>query len=137
MPTPYTDLQPWIDFTHESGQRLRRPAFWDGGQMWRVRFAPTKPGGWRWQSYSDVADPGLVGKTGELTAVAGTAPTNRFHRHGFWRMSPGGRNLVHADGYPALLVGGHGSGLALLYIQQNSVKFTLRTRPKASTPRCS
>ena len=70
---PYTDLQPWIDFTHESGQRLRRPAFWDGGQMWRVRFAPTKPGGWRWQSYSDVADPGcgLVKASNVVSCGAG------------------------------------------------------------------
>ena len=109
---PYIDLQPWIDFTHEDGLRLRRPAFWDGSQTWRVRFAPTQPGGWRWQSYSDVADGGLVGKTGELSAVTPETPAdNRFHRHGFWRMSPGGRNLVHADGYPALLVGDTAWGL--------------------------
>lgn len=113
---PYTDLQPWLDFTHESGQRLRRPAFWDGGQTWKVRFAPTKAGQWTWRSFCNVADEGLVGQTGEVNAIApevakGTVPENRFHRHGFWRMSPGGRNLVHADGTPAILVGDTAWGL--------------------------
>ena len=36
------------------------------------------------------------------TRAAGTA--DPFGQHGFWRMSPGGRSLVHADGTPALLV---------------------------------
>ena len=94
---PYTDLQLWIDFTHESGQQLRRPAFWDGGQTWRIRLAPTKAGRWTWRSFSNVADEELIGKTGELTAVAPEiAPDNRFHRHGFWRMSPGGRNYARS-----------------------------------------
>ncbi|MEZ4658959.1 MAG: DUF4038 domain-containing protein [Caldilineaceae bacterium] len=109
---PYTDLQPWIDFTHEAGQRLRRPAFWDDGQTWRVRFAPTKSGQWTWRSFCDVADGGLVGRTGEVNAITpATPPSNRFHRHGFWRMSPGGRSLVHADGAPAILVGDTAWGL--------------------------
>ena len=32
-------------------------------------------------------------------------PSIPFYKHGFWKMSPGGRNLVHADGKPALLIG--------------------------------
>ena len=31
-------------FTHESGEKVSRPGFWDGGKTFRVRFAPTKPG---------------------------------------------------------------------------------------------
>ena len=28
---PYTDVDAWVIFTHDSGRQLRRPVFWDGG----------------------------------------------------------------------------------------------------------
>lgn len=42
---PYTDIDVWAEFTHDSGTVLRRPAFWDGGRVWKgpVRL----PGGGR------------------------------------------------------------------------------------------
>lgn len=107
---PYTDVEVRADFEHESGASIRRPAFWDGGSIWRVRFAsPGLAGRWTWRSAASVDDEGLVEKAGEIDVEAaggdGPAATNRFHRHGFWRMSPGRRSLVHADGYPAILAG--------------------------------
>jgi uncharacterized protein DUF4038/uncharacterized protein DUF5060 len=103
--SPYTDLDLWVDFTHEDGTVLRRPGFWDGGNAFGVRFtAAGRPGRWTWRSHCTEADPGLDGRTGSLE-VTGRAPEgNRFRAHGFWRMSPGGRSLVHADGHPAVLV---------------------------------
>ncbi|MPY48397.1 apiosidase-like domain-containing protein [Streptomyces acidicola] len=103
---PYTDVEVWADFTHDTGMTVRRPAFWDGGRVWRVRFAPPLSGGrWIWRTHSSVEDPGLGGRMGELEVRSGAVESpNPFLRHGFWRMSPGGRNLVHADATPALLV---------------------------------
>ncbi len=101
---PYTDIQVWADFTHEDGATLRRPAFWDGDNTWKIRFAPTMPGRWTWMSDCSAGDAGLSEKSGELTCEASSATGNRFYDHGFWRMSPGKRSLVHADGYPAILV---------------------------------
>ncbi|WP_327432063.1 DUF5060 domain-containing protein [Streptomyces sp. NBC_01236] len=102
---PYTDVEMWADFTHTpTGTVLRRPAFWDGGRTWRIRFAsPEAEGEWVWRTRCSTDDPGLAGRTGRLAAVPGS-DTSPFRRHGFWRMSPGGRSLVHADGTPALLV---------------------------------
>ncbi len=37
---PYTDVQMHADFQGDGGVMVRRPAFWDGGRTWRVRFAP-------------------------------------------------------------------------------------------------
>ncbi|TDD21004.1 DUF4038 domain-containing protein [Kribbella turkmenica] len=81
------------DFEHESGLRLRRPAFWDGGDTWRVRFAAPEAGRWQWSSGDDTGEFGVTPPEGE----------HPFYAHGFWRMSPGGRSLVHADGTPAIL----------------------------------
>ncbi len=105
VPNPYTDCEAWVDFTHEGGQTLRRPAFWDGGQSWKVRFAAPQPGRWTWRAFSNPHDAGLDGQQGELVCEADSTVSHRFYRHGFWRMSPGKRSLIHADGYSAILVG--------------------------------
>jgi hypothetical protein len=100
---PYTALDVWADFIGPDGQPLRRPAFYDGGHTWRLRFAAPSPGSWRWRTGASVADPGLRGVTGTVVVDSGQIE-HRFQRHGFWRMSAGGRSLVHADGAPAILV---------------------------------
>ena len=103
---PYTDTEAWAEFTHEDGTKIRRPMFWDGGRTFRVRFASTNSSGvWRWQSVSADQDPGLHGRTGELSSSPGRsgAAATIFTRHGFWSVPPGGRNLIHADGTPRLL----------------------------------
>jgi hypothetical protein len=103
-PNGYTDVDVWAEFTHASGAALRRPAFWDGGRTWRVRFAPNQTGRWAWRSFCDSGDEGLTNQTGELICEAAQTE-HRFYKRGFWRMSKGGRNLVHADGTPAILAG--------------------------------
>jgi hypothetical protein len=103
-PSPYTNVEVWADFIHDTGATLRRPAFWDGGRAWKIRFAsPLDSGRWLWRSFSSAADSGLAGQSGELKCQAGSPTEHRFERHGFWRMSPGRRSMVHADGTPALL----------------------------------
>jgi hypothetical protein len=101
---PYVSVEVWATFTHTDGAVLRRPAFHDGGRTWRVRFAsPIGHGSWQWSTSANVPDPGLHDVSGRLDVVPAES-SNAFDRHGFWRMSPGGRNLIHADGTPALLV---------------------------------
>jgi hypothetical protein len=106
--SPYTAVDVWGDFTDSDGQTLRRPAFFDGGSTWRLRFAAPAAGRWTWSSSASVADPGLA-QQGEIrVSDAPTDPSDAGHRflaHGFWRMSADGRSLVHADGKPALLIG--------------------------------
>ena len=105
-PNPYTDLEFWVEFTHESGKKLVRPGFWDGGQTWKVRFAsPADTGEWRWQSFSsNENDSGLHGKTGVLAAKPYSG-TNTLVSKGLLRMSPGKRNVIHADGSSFLMIG--------------------------------
>ncbi len=103
-PNPYTDVEVWAEFSHGTGLTMRRPAFWDGGQTWKLRFAsPMATGRWTWRSFCSNEDAGLAGQVGEFVCEAGPLTQHRFYRHGFWRMSPGKRSLVHADGTPAVL----------------------------------
>ncbi|QDT04032.1 Putative endoglucanase [Rubripirellula lacrimiformis] len=102
---PYTDVEAWVDFTHDDGTSIRRPMFWDGGKTFRVRFAsPLASGTWHWQSADRENDPGIHGKTGSFHAVESkTATPTVFTQHGFWSIPKGGRNLIHADGTSRLL----------------------------------
>jgi hypothetical protein len=111
-PNPYIEIEVYADFTHASGLTLRRPVFWDGARTWKLRFAsPLAAGAWKWHSQSSVADSGLNRQTGEFVCQPEPETSNRFYQHGFWRMSPGYRNLVHADGYPAILAADTAWGL--------------------------
>lgn len=53
-------------FQHSgSGVRLSLPAFWDGGTIWKCRFAPTELGNW---TYS------VAGKKGTVECMQGSNP---------------------------------------------------------------
>ena len=102
---PYTEVDAWVDFVHDDGTKIRRPIFWDGARVFRVRFAsPKSSGTWRWTASDRNGDAGIQGKAGTLQAEANkaAAPTI-FTAHGFWKIPPGGRNLIHADGTARLL----------------------------------
>ena len=97
---PYADAEVTVRFEGPGGERIQRPAFWDGDRTWRARFAPTVPGTWRWTTVgSNPHDAGLHCQSGELTAVAVDTDVP-LHRHGFLRVSANGRHFVHADGTP-------------------------------------
>jgi hypothetical protein len=103
---PYTDVSVYADFVGPGGLTIRRPAFWDGGQVWRVRFAsPVSAGQWTWHSVcSDTTDAGLNGQHGTLVS-ASSKERNPLLRAGLLHMSAGHRSVVHADGTPFLLAG--------------------------------
>lgn len=102
---PYTGIEVWASFINGKNDTILRPAFWDGGKTWKIRFAPPDTGSiWTWKTFSEPADRGLAGKTGKLKSVAYTG-NNKLIMHGLLRMSSGKRNVIHADGKPFLVVG--------------------------------
>ena len=101
----YTDIDVWAQFINSNEDTLIRPAFWDGGNNWKIRFSPPDTGStWSWTTFSSPYDKGLAGKKGSLTSVAYTG-RNSLLKHGLLRMSGGKRNVIHADGKPFLVVG--------------------------------
>ena len=73
-------------FTSPSGAKLRAPGFWDGGKTWRIRFAPTQTGKWKFETAcSDASNKGLHQQSGEftVTAPAGVSPLAKHTANGF------------------------------------------------------
>jgi hypothetical protein len=104
----YTDVDVWAEFKNDKGETIKRPAFWDGGNTWKIRFAPPDTSSvWTWQTFASNEDKGLADQRGSLKSIP--YPTqnvrNIFYEHGFLKMSSGKRNVVHADGTPFLVIG--------------------------------
>ena len=99
----FNDVTLDVAFTSESGTVLTVPAFWDGGKVWRVRFAPTELGVWKFQT-SCKEDAGLNGKSGSLKAVPYDGDLEIFRR-GFVTTREGLKYFVYADGTPFFYLG--------------------------------
>jgi hypothetical protein len=96
LSNPFVDAT--VDAVFAYGNReVKMPAFYDGGNTWRVRFMPDTQGSWSFRTVSNVAQ--LDGRTGSFTCAA-----PREGQHGPVRV----RNqfhFAHADGTPFLPFG--------------------------------
>ena len=102
---PFNDVEVDVVFTNEEGRQWRVPAFWAGGNQWRVRFAPPSPGVYRHRCEStDKTNPDLNGHEGALR-VEPYAGSNQLLMHGPLRVSQRRRYLEHADGTPFFWLG--------------------------------
>lgn len=95
---PFLDVDVRAAFTSPSGTVKAADAFWDGGNVWKIRFSPDEIGEWQWQTVCEgAADAGLHGQAGRFTCVPYTG-SNPIYRHGPVRLSENQRHLVWADG---------------------------------------
>ena len=104
---PYTDVTCWVELTGP-GFSKRVYGFWDGDNLFKVRFVAAVPGKWYWKSGSNQPqDKGLNNITGEFTAVSWIKEeeSENPNRHGFIRATPNGHALQYADGTPFFLIG--------------------------------
>jgi hypothetical protein len=101
--SPRTDVM--VHFTAPSGGQHSVRGFWDGENVWRVRFMPDEPGTWRFHAVSVPAVDGLHDDEGQFTAQHSQSPASPFIRHGAIRVSDNGRHFVHADGTPFFWLG--------------------------------
>lgn len=101
---PYQAVDAEAVFLGPDGIRIVRPAFWDGGRTWKVRFAPTRQGRWRYSVTStDATDTGLNGPSGEYDSSADVVG-RPVHDRGFLKQGDG-RYLSHADNTPFFWLG--------------------------------
>jgi hypothetical protein len=102
---PPNDVELDVVFAREGGGQWRVPAFWAGGQEWRVRFTPPEPGTYRYHLDStDRGNADLNGREGVLH-VKTCGGGNPLWRRGPLQVSKDHRHFVHADGTPFFWLG--------------------------------
>jgi hypothetical protein len=102
---PFNDVQLDVVFDAPSGTSIRVPAFWDGGKVWRVRYASGAVGAHRYRTEcSDVRDTGLHRREGVIE-VQPYRGDNRLYRHGPIRVAADRRHFEHSDGTPFFWLG--------------------------------
>jgi Protein of unknown function (DUF4038)/Domain of unknown function (DUF5060) len=102
---PFNEVELDVVFRDAGGKSQRVPAFWAGGQEWRVRYAAVAAGRYTFETVcSDTSNPDLHGRTGvlEVTPYEGANP---LLQHGAPRVSENRRHLEHADGTPFFWLG--------------------------------
>ena len=105
MPDPFQDVDVTATFRGPGNTTLTRPAFWDGGSTWKIRFAPPQVGTWTMTTNStDPANRGLdhITRTVHCTPYTGSLA---IYQHGFLKVSSNGRYLTYADGTPFFYLG--------------------------------
>lgn len=97
---PYLDVDLWVTLSGPRGENYHVPAFWDGGDRFRVRLVATSPGKWSWSTGAATNDPGLDNKSGSFSAIAASEAQKKANPNlrGFIR--PRGTTLEYADGKP-------------------------------------
>lgn len=100
---PFLDIVITAEFTGPSGRKITREAYWDGGNSYKVSFAPPELGRW---SYVVTAPEGtgLNGLRGSLQCVpySGELP---IYKHGFIKVAGPGSYLAYDDDTPFFWLG--------------------------------
>src|SRR5580698_5913048 len=79
---PFNEIELDVVFRDAGGKPQRVPAFWAGGQEWRVRYAADAAGRYAFETVcSDAANTDLHGRTGVLE-VAPYEGSNPLLQHG-------------------------------------------------------
>jgi hypothetical protein len=104
-PEPFLQVALEVVFTDPAGARKTVPAFWAGGNQWRVRYASPLVGAHHYRTQcSEASDAGLHGIQGqvEITPYTGSNP---LYRHGPLHVARDCRHFEHADGTPFFWLG--------------------------------
>ncbi len=81
------------------------PGFWDGGNVWRVRFMCPTAGTWTYTTKcTDTSDTGLHGQTSTVECKAYTGNLN-IYKHGFIKTEPNVKYFMYNDGTPFFYLG--------------------------------
>ncbi len=102
---PFNTVEVNVLFTDMTGAQKLVPAFWDGGNVWKVRYASPILGTHRWKSQcNDTSDSGLSGIEGVVT-ISKYRGSNPLFKHGPIQVTSDKRHLQHADGSPFFWLG--------------------------------
>ena len=98
---PFLDVSINASFTYED-KTIIREAYWDGGNIYRISFAPTEVGTWDYV-LSAPSETGLNGIYGTVECVPYTGDLE-LYKHGFVKVM-NEHHLCYADGTPFFWLG--------------------------------
>jgi hypothetical protein len=102
---PFNAVELVAVFHPPVGGDLRVPAFWAGGQAWKVRYSSAALGVHAFRTEcTDPSNAGLHGVTGQVEVVP-YGGDNPLYRHGPIRVAADRRHFEHADGTPFFWLG--------------------------------
>ena len=102
---PFNEVTLDVIVTSPQGKEYRVPAFWNGGNTWRARYASAELGLHPFHTQcSDATDQGLEQVSGKIEIKPYTG-TNSLFLHGPLQVTLGGRYLEHADHTPFFWLG--------------------------------
>jgi hypothetical protein len=102
---PFDEVEITATFTGPGGKTINRPAFWDGGSTWVIRFAPTTIGEWKMTTdCNDKTNAGLNAVTKSVTCKPYRGNL-AVYKHGFLKLSDNKRYFVYDDGTPFFYLG--------------------------------
>lgn len=103
---PFNEVSVDVIFTNQgTKEQWRVPTFWDGGYVWKVRFAPPSPGTYTYRAEcTDKDNADLNGQEGTLR-VAPYGGYNSLLIHGPLKVSSDHHHFEYPDGTPFLWLG--------------------------------
>ena len=102
---PFDEVDILATFTGPHNEIINRPAFWNGGDIWIVRFAAPVKGLWKMKtSCSDKSNTGLDNIVQSITCSPYYGNLE-IYKHGFLKVSDNKRYFVYADGTPFFYLG--------------------------------
>jgi hypothetical protein len=102
---PFYEVELTATFTAADGRVIVRPAFWDGGDTFKIRFAPTTVGTWQMTTAcSDASNSGLHAVT-QTIVCRPYAGNLAIYKRGFLKVSDNKRYFVYDDGTPFFYLG--------------------------------
>src|SRR5262249_34385926 len=96
---PFNDEKLDVVFREPGGKEVRVPAFWGGGNVWKVRYSSAVLGEHSYRTESSVQNRGLSDQRGRVV-VQKYSGTNPVYLHGGIRVSGDRRHFEYADGTP-------------------------------------
>lgn len=96
---PFWDVELAAVIAQPGGRQVQLPAFWAGGDVWKVRFAPAQPGQYHWRALLLKGPQPLRAIDGDFTARPYQGE-NPLYKHGPVQLSSNKRYFAYADGAP-------------------------------------
>lgn len=97
---PFLDHEVEVVFREPGGREVAVPAFWAGGQVWKVRYGPRMEGSHRFAGRVAKGRARLAGPVEGVVEAQPYRGDNPLLRHGPVGLGPEGKYFAHADGKP-------------------------------------